>query len=276
MRLVTLVLLVVTVVVGCTGAAPNASSGSPSAGRPTVTIDSPANGAAVTVGQPVNVQVTGIDTAGVSRLDLHVANVLVDSATTPGNAPRPSFSAQLSWMPSAPGSAAVTAVAYRPDGTGSDPASIAVTVTAGGARTAPDTSAAAGGGATRTRAPRPTPTPTRTPPPAPAAAPDLVLASVETSRDWCFCLNTVTFVVRNDGRAAAGPFRVLLSMRSTEESVNVPDLAPGATFSHLINLIVSEGEGTGTLRVTVTPARGETDTRDNAAEREVYVRNTLP
>ena len=96
---------------------------------PSVQIDSPANGHAMLIGGTLEVHTTGVDAQiGVARLELRVADGAVDSATTPESAPEPVFRAILRWLPTATGSALVSVVAYRPDGTASAPVSITINV----------------------------------------------------------------------------------------------------------------------------------------------------
>ena len=89
------------------------------------------------VGQTLQVSVRGQDAVGVTRLDLRVGDVLVDTAETAGATPEPLFSAILEWTPSAEGAVTVSALAYRANGTGSAPASIAITVVPAGSVISP-------------------------------------------------------------------------------------------------------------------------------------------
>jgi outer membrane biosynthesis protein TonB len=117
------------VIVGCSATTPRVSpDASDPGGLPSVSIESPTSGTRLNVGQTLRVAVRGEDARGVSRLDLRVGDVLVASASTPNAGAQPSFSATLEWTPSTEGEVTISALAYRPTGTGSMPASIGVTV----------------------------------------------------------------------------------------------------------------------------------------------------
>jgi hypothetical protein len=119
----------------CTSVSPVAGPTAqvPASGQPTISVSSPVNGAVVPLGAPVAVVSSATDAVGVSRIDLAVDGVVVDSYSTPGSVGQPNVAAQLSWTPAAAGAHALAAIAYRPDGTASAPAVIAVSVTDTGA-----------------------------------------------------------------------------------------------------------------------------------------------
>src|SRR5687767_12199797 len=115
---------VVLLAVACTSAPPLAVpiTPAPIAGLPTISVSSPVNGAVLPLGVPIAVVATATDTAGVSRIDLAADGVVVDSYSTPGSVGQPTVAAQLNWTPAVAGAHALTAIAYRPDGTASAPA----------------------------------------------------------------------------------------------------------------------------------------------------------
>ena len=127
----TLVVVFAAIAAACTSIAP-AAAPSPTtvavAGLPTVSVSSPANGAIIPLGALTPVVASATDTSGVSRIDLAVNGVVVDSYATPASVGQPTVAAELHWTPSAAGAHALSVVAYRPDGTPSAPAFVAVTV----------------------------------------------------------------------------------------------------------------------------------------------------
>jgi hypothetical protein len=169
--------LVGFLIAGCS-AAPRPSPDDSNPGPPTAMIEAPASGATVSVGQTLRITARGEDRWGVSRLDLLVDNLLVDSASTPNAAAQRSFAATLEWTPTAEGEVTISALAYRPTGTGSRPATMNVTVLPGSS--AVSASPAVGAISTPSSAPTTTPTdepqtaiaaPTRAPRPTPPPAP---------------------------------------------------------------------------------------------------------
>ncbi len=100
----------------------------PAADKPVVTITAPPSGAEVQVGQEVAVQSTATDTMGVVGVELQANGTRVRIDTTPDSTPQLSFSLLQSWVPAVVGEYTLSVIAYRADGTASDPASIAVRV----------------------------------------------------------------------------------------------------------------------------------------------------
>jgi hypothetical protein len=98
------------------------------AALPTVTIISPLPGSTVPVNEPVTVQASASDPdgPGVTRIDLLVDRVTVDSFTAGG--PQSTVAANLTFTPETEGAIAVSVVAFRADGTSSKPATLALSV----------------------------------------------------------------------------------------------------------------------------------------------------
>lgn len=107
---------------------PGIGGGSTAGGKPVVTIASPLNGASVALGQELLVQSTATDSVGVVRVDLLVDEVIVRSDTAPNPEGQTSFSLLQGWTPTTAGQHTIKVIAYRADGTASDPVSITVTV----------------------------------------------------------------------------------------------------------------------------------------------------
>jgi hypothetical protein len=163
--------LIVTVV-GCSlslrGVAnPGGTFGTPTpfsaGGPPRVEIVSPPTGSSGNVGRSIDVDVRGSDPfpVGVGRLELFVDDKVVDRVVVGGGAARQDFAAILSWVPLGPGTFTLSAVAYRLDGTASDPAKVIVVVT---------------GEAIQSQTPTPEPTPTPTPAPSGSQIPTVTLS----------------------------------------------------------------------------------------------------
>ena len=110
--------------------------------RPTVTISSPAPGAQVIAGQTVQVESLSKDDIGVARVDMQVDGVVVRSDTAPDPSGQKTLALLQNWMPNQPGPYTIILIAYRADGTASDPASVTVTVVA--ATSGPDLTPTAG------------------------------------------------------------------------------------------------------------------------------------
>jgi hypothetical protein len=170
-------------VAACSSVSP-APSASSAANKPTVVVQSPANGAVLPVGQIVAVTGAASDTVGVDHVALFVDAVSV--ASSPAGQPAPLVPFSLSWLATPAGPHALQVIAYRADGTQSDPALINVIVGAGGSLPVvsggsllPATNPPATTGLVTpkpTKKPRPskppaTPTPTPTPTPIPTVLP---------------------------------------------------------------------------------------------------------
>lgn len=134
--------MTVWVVTGC-GMVPGAADGQPS-----VSIVSPAGGTSVGLNEELKVDVMAEDPdgPGVVRIDLELDGLVQDTFQAAG--PQATVGASMAVTPSEEGPRVLTAIAYREDGTRSEPVSIALSVTGEGAATAEqtgddDTSAAA-------------------------------------------------------------------------------------------------------------------------------------
>lgn len=136
-----LILLVVLVGLGLGGtivlpavldgrASPTVTAGEGVSTAPAVEIISPVDVLeSLTIGQMLEVEVLATDAEGISRVELLVAEQVVDGVVAPEA--QQSFNATLSWMPLAEGEYQILVVAYRQDGTASLPKHFDVRVTAG-------------------------------------------------------------------------------------------------------------------------------------------------
>jgi len=118
--------LVLIAACGSSPATPGASSGN----APTVVVQSPANDAVVAVGSNVTVSGTASDTVGVDHVALFADGVSV--ASSPSGTPAASVPFSLAWLATPAGPHVLQVIAYRADGTASDPAVINVVVGAAG------------------------------------------------------------------------------------------------------------------------------------------------
>ena len=121
-------LVVAAFVAACGGSAPspNATSGN----KPSVLVQAPTNGAVVPVGSNVDATGAASDTVGVDHVALFVDGVSV--ASSPSGQPTPLLPFSLTWLATPAGPHVLQVVAYRADGTTSDPAVINLVVGAGG------------------------------------------------------------------------------------------------------------------------------------------------
>lgn len=108
-------------------------------GKPLVAISSPAADFKGTVGQTLQVQSLSTDDIGVTRVEMLVDGVVVRSDTAPDPSGQKSLALLQNWTPGQPGPHKITLIAYRADGTASDPANLTITVgaAAGGAALTP-------------------------------------------------------------------------------------------------------------------------------------------
>ena len=121
------VLLALLAACGSSPASPSASS---LGNVPTVVVTSPVNGAVVGLGQDVAVAGTASDTVGVDHVALFADGVSV--ASTPSGAPAPTVPFTLTWLATPAGPHALQVIAYRADGTSSEPAVVNIVVGASG------------------------------------------------------------------------------------------------------------------------------------------------
>jgi hypothetical protein len=242
------------VVVGCSlslrgaGNPIGAPNGTPTpfaaGGPPTVVIASPATGATGATGQTITFDVRGSDSwpVGVARLELFADETLVDRALTPGGANKASFGAILEWTPMAPGSYQLSAVAYRADGTASQPAVVTLLIT--GAVISPLPSAtlvplitpSASLIATfspiptapPTATPKPTPKPTKAPTPPPVGVRIDVWVDDADLPNWTVGQSQALIVhVQNIGGAAVPYVRIVATLANSTAKVRTGSLIPG-------------------------------------------------
>jgi len=169
-------------VVACSSASP--TPGASAGNKPTVVVQSPTNGAVLPVGGNVAVTGAASDTVGVDHVLLFADGVSV--ASSPTGAPAPLVPFSLTWLATPAGPHVLQVIAYRADGTPSDPSVLNVVV--GGSASLPVISggslapfsfvpASQPGLVTPkpTKKPKPSPPPaTPTPPPTPTPVPTVL------------------------------------------------------------------------------------------------------
>lgn len=96
---------------------------------PAASIESPAAGASVAAGETVSITIAATDASdGIARVEVYVNGALLGSVPVE-DGPAPAVVITQGWTPKEEGEANLMAIAYRADGTGSAPATIAVMVT---------------------------------------------------------------------------------------------------------------------------------------------------
>ncbi len=285
MRVISLIsALIVVVAIGCSSAPAVSPGASGVAGVPLATIDSPASGANIAVGQALQVSARGDDTTGVTRLDLRVGDVLVDSATTPGDTAQRTFSALLEWTPSAEGTVTISVLAYRENGTGSLPASIQVVVGTGTAVGSPSSGPGTSPGLTATptvgpgatsapsddpSTPRPTRAPRPTVPPAPTARPtiradlEVYMQDEDVPTTWMAGVPVQFDVyIRNNDRDKAAPenstIEVFAAGRTVTRGIRKKRIGPEGV-EHYTVTVTPKRDGERALRITILLPRGYED-----------------
>ena len=121
--------IVLALIAGCASASPTPGASS-AANKPTVVIQSPANGAVLDIGQNVTVTGAASDTVGVDHVSLFADGVSV--ASSPSGQPAALVPFSLAWLATPAGPHVLQVIAYRADGTPSDPTVVNVVVGAAG------------------------------------------------------------------------------------------------------------------------------------------------
>jgi uncharacterized protein YraI len=96
---------------------------------PAVTITAPLNGKQFKINQPVTVQATASDPAGVVRLELWVDGQKTVEVSSPAAQGQSTFTASLQWLPPAPGNYTLHVKAFNQYGLESPPKSVMINVT---------------------------------------------------------------------------------------------------------------------------------------------------
>jgi hypothetical protein len=141
---------------------------------PSIRITSPASGQQVAEGGEIAILFAATDAQGVSRVEIGVDGVLLQTVLNPAPAASDSFAGEQTWTASAPGSHSVMAVAYNTAGVASAPAVTSITVVAeGDGASVPQSGEASGGGSgpTATWTPLTIVSEAATPPPASTSKP---------------------------------------------------------------------------------------------------------
>jgi hypothetical protein len=264
-RLMGAAILIVVLGVACGGNAPSPSASTASVSKPTVVLQSPVNGAVFTVGQNVPVSGGASDTVGVDHVALFADGVSV--ASSPAGQPAPLVPFSLTWLATPAGPHVLQVVAYRADGTASDPAVANVVVGGGsfpvvsGSSLPPLLTPRPTSGGLITPAPTKKPKPTQTPTPTTAptlasTAPTDTPAPTETASPTPTAtpLPTPDASGQAPDDATSEPHIVLLDPANAAqcpvESTGIPTSAIGCVWEQLS---APAGDSTDEIDFTVAP-----------------------
>ena len=117
-----LLIIVAAGVSGCGTIAPQASD------VPRVEFLFPMDGVTVTAGTDLQIGIVAQDSVGIARIELAIDDLPHQAAAPTELSSVPTFTVDMNWLARGAGYHALTAVAYRLDGTASDPAIIRVNV----------------------------------------------------------------------------------------------------------------------------------------------------
>jgi hypothetical protein len=128
MRFVFVVLLLIVVLAAC-NLTTTTPTPVPTPDLPTVEFLEPPNNSKVFEGVDMSLDIVARDPgAGVARVELFVDGELINDARPEDSAAVPVLRAEMNWLAEGPGLHALTAIAYRLDGTRSDEALLTVEV----------------------------------------------------------------------------------------------------------------------------------------------------
>lgn len=132
MILIRLLLLSLVLLAACTGCTLAQAIPEPTAAPFSVQFQTPENGARFAEGEVVRVLVYAQDQGGpgIARVDLLIDDVLAQQGTPVESSTVPAFTVEMNWTAQGPGLHALTAVAYRSDGSAAPPVSIRIEVAA--------------------------------------------------------------------------------------------------------------------------------------------------
>lgn len=129
MRRCLILLICVLLLAACNLSAEKPPTPTPPPDIPTVQFLFPANEATVVEGTDLQIDLVGSDTGiGVARIELLVDDTLVNERGPDISAAVPVFTVRMNWLAQGVGRHTLTAIAYRPDNTQSDPVTILVNV----------------------------------------------------------------------------------------------------------------------------------------------------
>lgn len=217
-------------------------------GKPTVIIAAPPSGSQFRENEPVAVQSTSTDSAGITRVELLVDGEVV--RTDPSPSPQVSFTVIQTWK-ATPGTHTLSVRAYNTAGAVSDPAAVAISV----AQVAVPVPAATAFASTPSA---PTPLPTATTAPA-GCANDAAFVQDVTVPDGTTFTAGQTFDkiwrLRNSGTCAWGTGYQLVFLTgtamTTNTAVTLPATAPGAAVDVKVPMTAptTAGNFTGTWQM---------------------------
>jgi hypothetical protein len=129
MRRVLIIALLACALAGCNLLRQSAVTPFPTPDLPQARFLAPPNNATVVEGGELDIDILATDSgAGVARVELRVDDQKVQEGNPQVSASVPTFTVKMNWMAQGVGQHPLTAIAYRLDGTQSDPATILVQV----------------------------------------------------------------------------------------------------------------------------------------------------
>lgn len=125
--------ILLALVVALTGCTLITGELTPTPAIPSVMFAFPANNVSVTEGTDLQIEIIARDEGiGISRVALRVDGVVIREAQPVEADAVPVFVVDMNWLAEGSGAHVLEAIAYRPDGTSSDPALIRVQVSENG------------------------------------------------------------------------------------------------------------------------------------------------
>jgi hypothetical protein len=122
-------LLLLGILAGCNLTDSSSFTPVPTPDLPQVEILAPANNQQIFEGTEFDIDIVARDSfPGVSRVELFVDDISLNSASPLENTIEPVFTVRMNWLAAGEGLHVISAVAYRPDGVQSDPATITIEV----------------------------------------------------------------------------------------------------------------------------------------------------
>ncbi len=128
-RIILLWIVLVAALAACNLSEGPVATPTPPPDLPTVEFLYPANESTVVEATDLQIDIVGTDQGiGISRIELLVDDQLVNERGPDISAAVPVFTVRMNWLAQGQGRHTLTAIAYRPDGTQSDPETILVNV----------------------------------------------------------------------------------------------------------------------------------------------------
>jgi hypothetical protein len=238
--------------------------------RPVVTIQSPQDNTQVLAGQEVLVQATATGARDITRMELHIDDTLVGTATSPDPAGQPSLTATQPWTFQQPGPHTISVVAFTAQGQTGTSEEVNVTVVSSVADITPTVPPTA----TPTETPTATPTMTNTVAPTdtaePSATPTPPVPVVEFWADE-------TTLERGQSTLLHWHVENVLQIFLDGQPVTGPDgqvqVTPQQTTTYELRAVHTEGVETQEVTITVVQPADQTATLTSQPGLDGFVAN---